>query len=261
MASKPRDAVFTTALCKGNWAIADFQAHLDRLYLHAKRLRVKLPDDCHIKIAKCLQENIEISNFTENNTKLNLLTIKYYCQENKFNISYRELSEIRFSEIHGATVQLPKWFGEITGTKHGNWQPYLEAKQTVEELGADIALLIDDFSIVDSDRANVLVIDEDGTAWVSNSSQAVNGITQQIIINKIQSLGIPVFEGRLNERMVARSEEIIVLGTGLGCCRIKTIDGEKIGREDSIIFELAKDILSQHYSNPDTWTNMCEYLP
>ena len=38
------------------------------------------------------------------------------------------------------------------------------------------------------------------------------------------------------------------------------IDGEMIGREKSLIFERCRDILAQHYSNPDTWTNMCEYL-
>ena len=67
-------------------------------------------------------------------------------------------------------------------------------------------------------------------------------------------------KARLNERMVARCEEILVTGTGIGCSKLVTIDGEMIGREKSLIFERCRDILAQHYSNPDTWTNMCEYL-
>ena len=67
-------------------------------------------------------------------------------------------------------------------------------------------------------------------------------------------------KARLNERMVARCEEILVTGTGIGCSKLVTIDGEIIGREESLIFEKCRDLLSQHYSNPDTWTNMCEYL-
>ena len=67
-------------------------------------------------------------------------------------------------------------------------------------------------------------------------------------------------KARLNERMVARCEEILVTGTGIGCCKLVTIDGAIIGREKSLIFEKCRDVLSQHYSNSDTWTNMCEYL-
>ena len=260
MASRPRDSVFTTVLCKEYRFIADLQSHLDRLYNHAERLRIKMPDNCLSEIATCIDKIINIEGPNNSNQELCLLSIRYHSKSKKFSVDWREISELRFSDVHGITLNLPKWFGEVTGTKHGDWQPYLEARNIVEDQGADVALLVDDFSIVDSDRANVLLVDENGVAWISDNPLTVDGITQQIIVDNIQNLGVPVSKGRLNERIVARSTEVVVLGTGLGCCRIKTIDGETIGEDSSIIFRMCKNILAQHYSNPNTWTDMCEYL-
>jgi branched-subunit amino acid aminotransferase/4-amino-4-deoxychorismate lyase len=175
-------------------------------------------------------------------------------------LNSRPLPKLRSTEIHGKTRPIKKWLGEVTGTKHGDWKPYLDARDNAEQSGADISILIDEFSIVDTDRASVVVIDEDGTAYVSDSDLAVHGITNQIISRALNSIGIPVMKARLNERMVARCEEILVTGTGIGCSKLVTIDGEIIGRKESLIFEKCRDLLSQHYSNPDTWTNMCEYL-
>ena len=255
MAIKPKDSVFTTVMWDGKSSIADFAAHIGRLENHAKRLRVELPEDLPTVIAK---EVCGFNNSHDENQNL-LLTIRYSTSEN-ISLNSRPLPKLRSTEIHGKTRPLKKWLGEVTGTKHGDWKPYLDARDDAEQSGADISILIDEFSIVDTDRASVVVIDEDGTAYVSDSDLAVHGITNQIISRALNSIGIPVMKARLNERMVARCEEILVTGTGIGCSKLVTIDGEIIGRKESLIFEKCRDLLSQHYSNPDTWTNMCEYL-
>ena len=239
----------------GESSIADFTAHIARLENHAKRLRIELPDDLPAAIAK---EVCRLRNSQDKNQKL-LLTVRYSTSD-KISLTSRPLPKLRSSEIHGKTRPLKKWLGEVTGTKHGDWKPYLDARDDAEQSGADISILIDEFSIVDADRASVVVIDEDGTAYVSDSNLGVHGITNEIITRGLNSIGIPVMKARLNERMVARCEEILVTGTGIGCSKLVTIDGEIIGREESLIFEKCRDLLSQHYSNPDTWTNMCEYL-
>ncbi|DAC26194.1 MAG TPA: hypothetical protein D7H99_06970 [Candidatus Poseidoniales archaeon] len=255
MAAKPRDSVFTTVMWDGESSIADFTAHIARLENHAKRLRIELPEDLPAVIAK------EVCRFLKSHDEnlKSLLTIRYSTSDN-ISLTSRPLPKLRSSEIHGKTRPLKKWLGEVTGTKHGDWQPYLDARDDAEQSGADISILIDEFSIVDADRASVVVIDEDGTAYVSDNNLAVHGITNEIITRSLNSIGIPVMKARLNERMVARCEEILVTGTGIGCSKLVTIDGEIIGREESLIFEKCRDLLSQHYSNPDTWTNMCEYL-
>lgn len=239
----------------GKSSVADFASHLERLKNHAERLRIELPKDLALMIAKAicgLSESIEI-------TQRQILTIRYSNSDN-LNLASRPLPKLRSSELHGKTKPLHKWLGDVTGTKHGDWKPYLDARDDAEQSGADISILVDDFTIVDTDRASLVLIDEDGTAYVSDSRLGVEGITNQIISRALNSIGIPVLKARLNERMVARCEEILVTGTGVGCSKLVTIDGEIIGREKSLIFEKCRDILAQHYSNPDTWTNMCEYL-
>lgn len=239
----------------GKSSVADFVAHLERLKNHAGRLRIELPSDLDSMVAKAicdLGEGMEKS-------QRQLLTISYSNSDNLV-LTSRPLPKLRSSEIHGKTKPLHKWLGDVTGTKHGDWKPYLDARDDAEQSGADISILVDDFTIVDTDRASLVVIDEDGTAYVSDSKLGVDGITNQIVSSALNSIGIPVMKARLNERMVARCEEILVTGTGIGCSKLVTIDGEMIGREKSLIFERCRDILAQHYSNPDTWTNMCEYL-
>jgi len=239
----------------GESSIADFPAHIARMENHAKRLRVELPENFPAVIAN---EVCGFKNSHDEKQKL-LLTIRYSTFDN-ISLTSRPLPKLRSTEIHGKTRPLKKWLGEVTGTKHGDWKPYLDARDDAEQSGADISILIDEFSIIDTDRASLVVIDEDGTAYVSDSNLGVDGITNQIISRALNSIGIPVMKARLNERMVARSEEILVTGTGIGCSKLVTIDGEIIGRKKSLIFEKCRDLLSQHYSNPDTWTNMCEYL-
>jgi len=239
----------------GESSIADFPAHIARMENHAKRLRVELPENFPTVIAN---EICGFKNSHDEKQKL-LLTIRYSTFDN-ISLTSRPLPKLRSTEIHGKTRPLKKWLGEVTGTKHGDWKPYLDARDDAEQSGADISILIDEFSIIDTDRASLVVIDEDGTAYVSDSNLGVDGITNQIISRALNSIGIPVMKARLNERMVARSEEILVTGTGIGCSKLVTIDGEIIGRKKSLIFEKCRDLLSQHYSNPDTWTNMCEYL-
>ena len=159
--------------------------------------------------------------------------------------------------MHAVTLPLKKWLGAVTGTKHGDWQPYRDAKATAEENGADIALLIDQYCVIDSDRASMIVIDEDGVAYLSNSQDAVRGITLEVLIPRLRALGIPVNYARLNERLVARCAELVAVGVGLGACNILTIDGEKIGQHQSTIWPKLLAYLAQHYSNINNWTELC----
>ena len=90
------------------------------------------------------------------------------------------------------TLPLKRWLGDVTGTKHGDWSFYIDAKKTAEESGADIALLVDEYCIIDSDRAGIIVIDEDGVAYVSDSKLSVNGVTIEIVTEMLAEIGIPV---------------------------------------------------------------------
>ena len=99
---------------------------------------------------------------------------------------------------------MKKWLGQVTGTKHGDWQFYIDAKDVAEQNGVDIALLIDEYCIIDSDRAAIVVIDEDGVAYISDSKQTVEGVTLEIVTGGFAEMGIPLSKAKLNERLVAR---------------------------------------------------------
>ena len=252
MANKPGSAVFTTVLWDGGCKIADFPRHMARLRKHAERLRIDLPDNIEQLVTKCLIDYVGKSKETQ------LLNITFDCENNRFILNSRQLPKLRNSEIHAMTLPLKRWLGDVTGTKHGDWSFYIDAKKTAEESGADIALLVDEYCIIDSDRAGIIVIDEDGVAYVSDSKLSVNGVTLEIVTEMLDEMGIPVNFARLNERLVARSSEVIALGVGLGCCRIITIDGVQMGDMNAIIANKCQAILAQHYSNISNWTDLCE---
>ena len=249
MANKPQSAVFTTVLWDGGSKIADFEQHLDRLKKHAQRLRIILPDNLVETITKLLPKNTG---------GMQLLNITYDVGKKEILLTPRELPSTRNCDIHAMTLPVNYWMGEVTGTKHGDWQPYLDAKNQANESGADIALLIDEYSIIDSDRASIIVIDEDGVAYATNSNKSVDGITQKILMSNLEKMGIPLNYGKLNERLVARCSEMIAVGVGLGCCRVVTIDGETIGHEHPVVYPNFVAYLAQHYSNSNNWVDLCE---
>jgi len=253
MAKRPRDAVFTTVLWDGNSKIADFDHHITRLNYHAERLRIDLPKNSEQLIAQTILNRA--NKYSDNK----LLNITFDCISREFKTHSRELPNLRNCNIDAMTIPIKKWLGQVTGTKHGDWQFYIEAKDVAEQNGVDIALLIDQYSIIDSDRASIMVIDEDGVAYISESQQAVQGITLEVLTNGLAEMGIPLNKAKLNERLVARCTEIIALGTGIGCCKIISIDGDEVGQKSSTIFNKCQAYLAQHYSNTNNWTDLCEY--
>lgn len=253
MAKKPRDAVFTTALWDGNSKIADFEKHLERLAKHAERLRITLPENFDQLIGQAI---IDMDEKYDDNR---LLNITFDCVKGVILTKSRDLPKLRNCNLDSMTIPMKKWLGQVTGTKHGDWQFYLGAKDIAEQNGVDIALLIDDYCIIDGDRAAIVVVDEDGVAYFSENIQSVQGITLEVLKIGFAEMGIPLSKAKLNERLVARSSEVLALGTGIGCCKILTIDGEEVGQDNSTISNMLQAYLAQHYSNTDNWTDLCEY--
>ena len=253
MNRRPREAVFTTALWDGNAKIANFDKHMERLRNHAGRLRINLPENSEQLIAESILNSME--KFSEKK----LINITFNSISREFQTKSRELPKLRNCNIDAMTIPMKQWLGQVTGTKHGDWQFYIDAKAVAEQNGVDIALLIDEYCIIDSDRAAIVVIDEDGVAYISDSRQTVDGVTLKIVAGGFKQMGIPLNKAKLNERLVARCTEIIAIGTGIGCCKIMTIDGEDIGDKNSAISRKFQAYLAQHYSNTDNWIDLCGY--
>ena len=110
-------------------------------------------------------------------------------------------------DAEGVTVPAPRWTRKVTGTKHGDWGAYRKITSDVFSKGADVALLVHEYCIVDGDRVMPLVLDEDGVVWISGPDfGGVDSVTFDVCKPKIEAAGFVISEGRLNERLVARAK-------------------------------------------------------
>ena len=254
--SRPRDSVFTTVTWDGLHHVADLKAHLKRLSNHAIRLRMTLPENLETEIKKAFTDIVSLKN-GQLKQPLGLVKIVIDCTEQSpVRLSERTIT-LRNEEIEAITVPAPRWNRKVTGTKHGDWAPYHQARLKADSEGSDLALLVHEFSIIDGDRASPILLDEGGLVWYSSSELGgVESITRSIILSKLGEHGFPFQSGNLTERLVARAHEMVALGSGMGACRIITIDGEDIGGSADLLTQICRQILSQHYANSSNWTKM-----
>jgi len=205
----PKSAVFTTVRAR-NGELFHLDLHLERLAKHAKILGIEVPE-------VIIPSELE-----------GLVRIEIHSDRVSFDVKpfYQEIH----MEAEGITVPAPRWTRKVTGTKHGDWQPYRKITQDVFAKGADVGLLVHDYCIIDGDRVMPLVLDDDGVVWVSDSKLGgVSSVTFDVCKNAIKEAGFVISSGRLNERMVARAKEIVLLGTGMGAARLTVLDDVDIG--------------------------------
>tara|TARA_B100000287_G_scaffold261873_1_gene246416 strand:- start:635 stop:1384 length:750 start_codon:yes stop_codon:yes gene_type:complete len=239
--SGPRSEVFTTVLVNEHGAVADWTAHRQRLTEHAKRLRIELPDKPPSITAESEQAGWRLA-------RISCAAGDAAWQVQKRSLAFRD------EAIDAITVPAPRWNERTNGTKHGDWMAYLTAAEAAANAGCDAALLVHDYAIVDADRGTPMVLDEDGTVWMSPSTDGgVDSITAAVLESLLPNAGLPVVKGRLNERTVARCAEMVVVGTGMGVCRINGLDGETIGDSD-VLSTTCQRLMSQHFTEESTWS-------
>ena len=205
----PRSAVFTTVRAREGH-LFHIDLHLSRLLRHAKILGIEIPE---FDIPPGLEGLIKIQ-VDESGAEFNSKPF------------YQEIH----MEAEGVTVPAPRWTRKVTGTKHGDWGAYRKITTDAFDKGADVALLVHDYCIVDGDRVMPLVLDQDGVVWISGPEfGGVESVTFDVCKPEIEAAGFVISEGRLNERLVARAKEFVLLGTGMGAARLTILDGVDIG--------------------------------
>ena len=250
----PRSAVFTTVVWDGGSHLADLKAHLDRMEIHAQRLRIAWPENMMSKINRAWEKSIGTRETETPRTPTGLIRLEL-TRAGEISLEGRPFM-LRNEGIEAVTVPAPRWSPKINGTKHGDWGPYADAMQHADAKGADLALMVHDYALVDGDRATPLVVDEDGTAWLAAPAEGgVMGITAELLAPLLEQAGVPVHRGRLNERLVARALEVIALGSGIGASRIESIDGEPVGSNHEFS-EKCQTLLTQHYETTNAWTDV-----
>lgn len=240
MVRGPRREVFTTLLVSEHGKVADWPAHWQRLLSHAKRLRITLgpwPTN-----GMALDEPSGVVRLA-------------YAPEGGWSVTQRQRG-FHDEPMEAITVVAPRWTPTVNGTKHGQWEPYREARLQAEDKGCDVALFVHDHALVDADRGTPVLLDEDGTVWLPHKDDGgVDGVVAAWFERLLPADGYPVQRGRLNERLVARCKELVVVGTGLGVVRIGAIDGETLS-DFTTFSEHLQRRLSEHYSQPGTWTTL-----
>ena len=240
----PRSSVFTTMRFSKRRGLFLFENHLRRLDAHAARLRIDVKDITRDSIVELLKE--KHPQFDEG-----LLRVEVSSQL-EINLSYRPLV-LENERVDGVTFPSPVWAKRVAGTKHGAWDAYFDARKHAENLGADLALMVHEYCIVDADRCTPLILDEDGVIWHSSSPNSVDSITFDAMRPSLLAAGYHIQTGKLNERLVARCVEAVAVGSGVGVFGIDTIDGEPIGDEGSRLFDLCKSILKTKYNDVENW--------
>ena len=157
-----------------------------------------------------------------------------------------------YQEIHmdaeGVTAPAPRWTRKVSGTKHGDWDAYRKITADAFSKGADVALLVHDHCIVDGDRVMPLVLDEDGVVWISGQEfGGVDSVTYDVCKPHIEKSGFVITEGRLNERLVARAKEVVLLGTGMGAARLTVLDGVDVGDGTSFLQQTCIEALGEDW--------------
>ena len=240
----PRSSVFTTMRFSKRRGLFLFENHLRRLDAHAARLRIDVKDITRDSIVELLKE--KHPQFDEG-----LLRVEVSSQL-EINLSYRPLV-LENERVDGVTFPSPVWARRVAGTKHGAWDAYFDARKHAENLGADLALMVHEYCIVDADRCTPLILDEDGVIWHSSSPNSVDSITFDAMRSSLIAAGYHIQTGKLNERLVARCVEAVAVGSGVGVFGIDSIDGEPIGDEGSRLFDLCKSILKTKYNDVENW--------
>ncbi len=186
--------------------------------------------------------------------------IRIECsKESELSVAYRPFT-IQNEAIDAITVPSPIWPPRIAGTKHGAWGAYIEARNYAEQKGADLALMVHDYSIVDGDRCTPLVLDEDGVVWVSHAKNSVSSITLKALHQSILEAGFHIQHGNLNERLIARCVETVAVGSGIGVFKIDSIDNEPIGDRSTRLYDVCVSTLDDEYNNPDNWEEVWSHV-
>ena len=235
-------SVFTTLGWDGKKKFFAVKEHLERLEKQAKIAGIAYDDDLKLKIKKQLKiENLILEKYEYSNElhkPPGLVTIKL-MENNNFLITARSNEyNIKCKLIDAITVNAPSDIKENKGVKFGDHLPYRNAFKIAKKNGGNAALLVNGDAVIDGDRATLIILDKDGTAWVSSEEYgSIRSITIELIKSHLRKNGIPLSFGKITSELILRSSDAIMVGTGLGVTRINSIDNRKFQFSNSILFD------------------------
>ena len=243
-------SIFTTLGWNGKKGFFALNEHFGRLESQAKISGIIFDENIKMEIIKELKiKDLKLENYNSSNELYKppgLVTIKL-MQNNNFLITARSNEyNIKCKFIDAITVNAPNDIKENKGVKYGDHLPYKNAFKIAKENGGNAALLVNGDAVIDGDRGSLIVLDKDGTAWVSSKEYgSIKSITVELIKTHLEKNGIPLSFGKITTELILRSTDAIMVGTGLGVTRINSIDNRKFKFSNSILFDNVKSIFSK----------------
>ncbi len=245
-----KNSVFTTLGWDGRRKFFAIDEHLIRLEKHANIAKIEFNENIKNKIKQQMKiQNFELIKYDSSNELCKppgLITIRLN-QNGDFSIFERSNEyNVNCKFINAITVNAPENIKENHGVKLGEHLPYRNAFKIAKENGGNAALLVNDNAVIDGDRATLMILDKDGTAWVSSEEYgSIKSVTVELIKEELLKKGIPMSFGKITTELILRSSDAVMLGTGLGVTRINSIDNRKFQFHNSILFDNVKSVLSK----------------
>ena len=237
----PQSELFTTIAWDGKSHLLSANLHFARMLRHSERLGLVLPENFSLKIFEKLISLSPVGEPVTGDDQAPFVIRVGIDKAGGISLTPR-VNGAWPDELSAISLAAPKWDSSVRGTKHGDWQPYFEAREAAKEFGADISLLFDEEILVDGDRCMPVILDADGIAYHPRPSEgALDSVTLEQIRAGIEAAGIPIRPARLTIPLILRAKEMIVLGSGMGVQALASIDGRQIGQPRGRLFQAARD--------------------
>jgi len=252
--AEPHSQVWTAMAWDGKKSILAPDLHFNRLFRHSQILGIEINDDLPKIILNKLEKQDQFENLDELNYEIPFLVKIIIKKDGEIFIQTRKNKHWQDDPLQAISMKLPDFELPILGTKHGNWQPYDEARKQAINHDSDIALLFKNNLLIDGDYCLPLMLDNDGVAYhPSNTDGALDSVTLQLLRNDVEELGIPIRSAKINLKMLSRASELIVIGSGMGVCSVGSIDGTPIGKPKGKLYQVARAVWLNKLNND--WQN------
>lgn len=252
--AEPHSQVWTAMAWDGKKSVLAPDLHFNRLFRHSQILGIEINDDLPKIILNKLEKQDQFENLDELNYEIPFLVKIIIKKDGEIFIQTRKNKHWQDDPLQAISMKLPDFELPILGTKHGNWQPYDEARKQAINHDSDIALLFKNNLLIDGDYCLPLMLDNDGVAYhPSNTDGALDSVTLQLLRNDIEELGIPIRSAKINLKMLSRASELIVIGSGMGVCSVGSIDGTPIGKPKGKLYQVARAVWLNKLNND--WQN------
>lgn len=223
--------------------------HFERMIRHADKLGLECPPDLSDRVFSRLREVVPPEERNECSDQDPFLLIVKVTSGGEIILQSSINNIWPETPLSAISVSAPVWDDGIRGTKHGDYQPYRDAREVAINNGADIGLLFEDGNLIDGDRCSPLLLDRDGVAYhPRHSDGALDSVSLEVIKPFLESSGIPVRGAKITLGMITRCSEMIVCGSGMGIKSLGKIDGRKIGDPRGRLFKVASEGWSRRLS-------------